>query len=310
VSPRRSGESISAAPPWWAGIPPTEITLPCAGETHRLRWSQGALSATDHEDPDGERALTALGGEPLPCIEMLDAWRAHQHDPAVLVLAPRGPGDLIPPPARDPRSGAGWWSYPSQSRMRRGRAVVYLSSTGPGTSLADPERGVDALTRLLSLGGGLDRRLTAEVAAHWCARLLADDPVAHRLRPRLHAALYGRLLAALSAWLGRSKVMLRLELIEEGVAPSLRWERGPAAVPSPRWDRGPTAAPSPRAQDGAIVASVPFGWLVDVWARGLEVLWGRFCLAANTTDGVTLELLAVTPDLGEASTLRIAPGGK
>lgn len=55
--------------------------------------------------------------------------------------------------------------------------------------------------------------------------------------------------------------------------------------------------------DGGIVVALPFRWLVDVWARGLEVIWGRFCLAVSTTDARTWQLLTVGPDLGEPATL-------
>jgi hypothetical protein len=43
-------------------------------------------------------------------------------------------------------------------------------------------------------------------------------------------------------------------------------------------------------------AALPFSWLVDVWARGLTTLLGRFTLAARVEDG-TYVLSALTPDL-------------
>jgi hypothetical protein len=276
--------------PWWTGVPAAQATIACGEETHHLVWESGALTAPDHGDPEGERALAALGAEPLACIEMLAAWREHAEDLNVLLLGSRGQGDMIPAPAQMPqrhkrlppgaavfvRGGAGagaltHLSHGALTRLSHGRAA-------PAPDPAAEEQ----FARLLSLGGGLGRRLDATVAAHWHRRLLISDAETDRLRARLHAALYGRVLATLVAWLGHGDVALQLELAPEGAEPSLR-----------------------RAPDGAIAATIPFGWLLEVWARGLELVWGRFCLAASTTDGHAWELCTVEPSLDAPSTLTL-----
>jgi hypothetical protein len=269
--------------PWWTGVPAAQTTLTCGLATHRLVWKEGALTAPDHADPEGERALAALGGEPLACIELLHAWRQHAEDPGVLLLGSRGPADLIAVPEEMPHQLARRPRPATLSPGARigGSMVAYASAGGPRpASDPDPE---ERLARLLSLGGGLGRRLDATVAAHWRDRLLSPDAETDRLRARLHAALFGRVLATLAGWLGQGDVTMELELAPETASPSLR-----------------------RAADGSLAATIPFGWLVEVWARGLEVVWGRFCLAATTADGHEWELRTVGPDLDEPTTLTVS----
>jgi hypothetical protein len=57
--------------------------------------------------------------------------------------------------------------------------------------------------------------------------------------------------------------------------------------------------------DGVVKAELPFGWLVDVWARGSATIWGRFCLSAATEDGRTWTLKTVAPDLGRPRRITI-----
>jgi hypothetical protein len=177
---------------WWDGISATEVPLACGESLHRLRWERGSLTAPDHADPDGERALAALGGERCACVEALDLWARHARDPAVLVLGPRGGGDRI---REDPRAGQrmrGWWSYPS--------------APGPG---AEPE----TVTLQDLLRGGLGRRLVAGV--------LAADVASPA---ELQAALYGRFLATLAVWQD-DRARLELEVVDPAAPPSLT--RGP-----------------------------------------------------------------------------------
>jgi hypothetical protein len=172
--------------------------------------------------------------------------------------------------------------------------VLVLASRGPGDAIARPEpqhghsgwmsygpgsnqpEDKDALARLLALGGGLPERLVATVAA---SRLGEHAP---KERARLHAALYGRATAALRDWLA-----------EPGLPVELAMEDGPRVV-----------------RDGdRLEATLPFSWLVDVWAKGLEVNWGRFCLAAETEDGRRFTLTTVAPDLGEPQRVVLELGG-
>lgn len=63
-------------------------------------------------------------------------------------------------------------------------------------------------------------------------------------------------------------------------------------------DPGRPATEADPGRDG-LAAELPFGWLADVWVRGLTTCWGRFCLAATPQPAADGWLLGtVGPDLG------------
>jgi hypothetical protein len=145
---------------------------------------------------------------------------------------------------------------------------------GPSGRASQRAEAENELVALLGLGGGVPERLVATVAAAWRDRLGQRDRSLTRARPQLRAALHGRAFLAMHRWLGGSGLESRLRMIGEGDAPKLIRE------------------------DGAVRAELPFGWLVDVWAKDLATVWGRFCLAATTEDGLMWRLTTVTLQLG------------
>ena len=282
--------------PWWVGLSPAQTTVQCDGQTHRLRWEAGELHAADHDDPEGERALAALGGQRCTCVDVLDAWDRHRDDPHVLVLATRGPADrLAAQPNSHRQLGV---SQPQLSRAPRALArhrrgvvvgggsspVLHHSGVAPHAPLGGVSKAAQAdneLITLLGLGGGVQDRLVATVAAAWTERLARPDRELARVRPQLHAALYGRVLASIPSWLGGSGLETELEMIAEAAKPTLT------------------------AEDRGVRVELPFGWLVDVWAKGIATIWGRFCLAAATTDQQTWKLLTVGPGLGPPEPIEV-----
>ena len=273
--------------PWWAGLPAAGTRLDCGGQPHRLRWDAGQLQALDHTaDLEGEQILSALGGQGYPCLDVLDLWAGPAADLRVLILASRGQADPLatwtPPSQRTGYRGGGGFS------VRRASSYAVLSHGPPD----DPD---DGLIRLFSLGGLLRDRLAATVIAAWTERLrgpAADGPAPPRTsapgssaddagavaaaRPALHAALYGRAVTALRSWTGQRDLAVELTMIPEDQPPRLA-----------------------RAGNG-IAAELPFGWLADVWARGLTTCWDRFCLAAAPQpSGDSWLLSTVGPDLDQ-----------
>jgi hypothetical protein len=228
--------------PWWRGISPVQAHVACAGQQHRLRWAAGALQALDHTDLEGEQILVALGGR-CACADLTQLWARQATDIRTLVATSRGEGDPVPDP--------------SAAELRPHR---------PGTT-----HRAAGLAELLDLGGLMQDRLTATVAATWRDRL--RDGLAGRERAALHAALYGRATAALRRWTRWPDVEVELAMIGEDQPPAL------------------TGGP-----DG-ICAELPFGWIVEVWARGLTTAWGRFCLGAAPAEAGWV-LSTVGPDLG------------
>ena len=239
--------------PWWQDIPPVRAEVACDGEPHRLQWAAGALNALDHDDIEGERILVALGGR-CACADILRLWDQHAADVRVLVVTSRGEGDPVPDPAKE---------EPMRHRYSR-----------PGARRREP-----GLADVLRLGGPLQDRLTATVAAAWRDRL--RDGLAERERAALHAALYGRATAALRRWARQPGLAVEVAMIGEDEPPALA--------------RGP----------GGLTAALPFGWIVDVWARGLTTVWGRFCLdAAPREDGWVLA--TVGPELGPPAPVAVS----
>jgi hypothetical protein len=227
---------------WWTGLPAAEAAIRCGGARHRLRWEAGALTALDHSDLEGERALAALGEQRCACVDAVDAWERHADDLRVLVLASRGPGDRL-------------------------RIDVDEDEAEDEEDLEPLPPGERALELLLGLGGALPDRLVAAVAAAWAKRAADGSDAA-----RLHAALHGRVVAAVRLWLGEPSARVEVSLGDDR-----------------RIGRRP---------DGVVAAQLPVAWLGEVWARGIAVHWGRFCLAAETADGRRWSLTTVGSDFG------------
>jgi len=160
--------------------------------------------------------------------------------------------------------------------------VLVVTSRGEGDPVPDPakeepmrhrysrpgaRRREPGLADVLRLGGPLQDRLR--------------DGLAERERAALHAALYGRATAALRRWARQPGLAVEVAMIGEDEPPALA--------------RGP----------GGLTAALPFGWIVDVWARGLTTVWGRFCLdAAPREDGWVLA--TVGPELGPPAPVAVS----
>jgi hypothetical protein len=261
----------------------------CSEEQHSLRWSEGGLFAPDHSDAEGERVLGALGGEPPSCIAALEAWDRHVDDLRVLILASRGPGDVLQAGGAE-RSG---WVASTGPRVvftpggPMNRAVIHPNPGAPRqrNPRGRPDR-TDELWFLQSLGAVLWDRLVASVLHTWTERVREMD-VTHPAYPALAAALGGRATLALRAWLGQRYL---------DVAVEMTLADAPAEL-----SRGP---------DGVRVR-LPFRWLSEVWALGAVVLLGRFVLE-RLESGPDLErFVTLGPDLAELRQLvvRMEGGG-
>ena len=275
--------------PWWLSLPEAQATIDCGEQTHRLRWQQGDLQAVDHEDIEAERTLAALGDQRCACADVLDAWARHASDLRVLVLASRGPTDPLAiqaDQAASPSAPIARPRRPGRSRPgRRASGIAFLATrAGPGGTRqsAGPIAPEDELQRLFSLGGGLPERLVATVVSEWATRLARPDATHQTAHAQLHAALYGRVTAAVRNWLGEPDREIELRMIGNGDTPTLV-----------------------EGDQGLLRAELPFQWLADIFVRGLATVWGRFCLTATTTDGQHWTLSTITPDLGPAQPMTV-----
>ena len=76
-------------------LPAAIARVNCSGERHAVRWEGGDLIALDHDDPEGERALAALGGTSCTCLAVLRAWARRKESPGLLSALSRGPQDPV-----------------------------------------------------------------------------------------------------------------------------------------------------------------------------------------------------------------------
>ncbi len=287
-----TASTLPAGRPWWAGITDAEMSLGCGGLEHRVRWADGRLTALDHPDVDRERALVALGGDRVPCLDLLDAWTAHADDLDLLVLASRGPSDRLvdPEPFEAVRHSGSYAAGRTQtlSNARRlprrpGGWTMYLPSN---SALAESDDGAHlTAARLANLPGGLTDRLVATVIATWTERIHAGDDRVAAATPTLRAALYGRVLATVHSADIRS---------------------GPLDVVmvDPQAPRSVTAA------DGRIRCQLPFSWLGDVWVKGFATVLGHLCLSVESAQRDRWQLLVVDRDLHGTRTMTINLAGE
>jgi len=281
-------QPAAASAPWWALLPPAQASVSCGGHTHRVRWSEGRLSALDHPDAEGERVLAALGGDRSECLDLVESWGALGDDLEVLAAGPRSAADKLTldpagiallrdggvgrPPVH--RSALGYAPLrvggalprllrsqfmPHQGRpartgrFRSGARTSHTIRAFPRQAAGKPERDADrraGLLAALALGAEFQFRLSATVAAAWSdGGSRAGDAAARR--PALVAALSGRVAPAAAAWLGIGPDLVDV-VPHEGAG----------------WGR---LEPSGTGSDSRLGVSLPVGWLASVWAAGLAV---------------------------------------
>jgi len=290
--------------------PSYDAAIDCSGTTHQLRWEAGNLRAVDHADAEGERALAALGGDRCACVDTLDAWARHADDLRVLILTSRGSGDELRWPDQPaPRQGMSFFpggGAPIGTMVAR-IGVAASGSTGfaatnrptppPLTSLAGRRAGggyvqgpgtpqpfsdEDDLSTLLALDAGLAHRLAVTVAAAWAARLNRPDPQTEAARVALTAALHGRMASTIRGWLTDRSIAVHVDMLDEATPPAIA-----------RSNRD-------------INVAVPFGWIPNVWGRGIAVIWDRLTLDILSSSADHLTLTTVDSALHRQRTLNIA----
>ncbi len=178
------------------------------------------MIAPDHGNPEGERALAALGGTTYACLEVLDAWARRRDDPRLLTALTRGPSDPVAPGPgsqgpRGPRMqlnavlparrrlasasgrGVGWVGYAPMSSGLTTRA--HAGSPEPPDQTRSFE---DDILLLAGFERSMEMRLVATVTARLLDRIGADDSVTGPTRPALETSLFGRASSTVRTWLG------------------------------------------------------------------------------------------------------------
>jgi hypothetical protein len=248
---------------WFLSLPPCVAQVPCGHSEHALRWHAGTLELLAHPDPEAERVLAALGGEPANCVRVAEIWDRHAEDPRVLQIGPRGPADTItvgwdqiPKPGDEQRTAwaklAG--SGPAPPGLRRShRTAVRPLRTDIERLRHGLQRSITDLVTLLALGPGLAFRLSGQVAAAHAARPSAEN------RPALAAAIQGRLAPLADDWLGIDPDHVVVLPHQPGEPPAVELTRTGA--------------------DLRLRVRMPAEWLASVWACGLGLVEQHLVLA-------------------------------
>jgi hypothetical protein len=270
----------------------------CSGETHALRWEGGDLVALNHDDPEGERTLAALGGQSCTCLDVLGAWARQRESAALLSALSRGPQDLVRIEGFEPSRFA---AYPATTVPRNvlaagraggmwragGSGRVIAVSTGvavPGLATGPPAGDSSTREQDLVLLAGLGHELTLRMVATVTAALLdqLESQEGTPARPALVASTFGRASSALRTWLGAPELAVELEVTAPDREPSLSWEA-----------------------DAPVHLALPLGWVLTVWSRDLTVVAGRFCLGVTESSGSRTTLMSVGSDLGPPRPLTV-----
>ena len=293
---------MSTDGPWWAALPPAETGIACGRSRHVLRWEEGTVTGPAHPDAEAEQILGVLGGgPPAACVEVTGMWQRLSADLDVLAFGPRQAADQIA--VAGDNVAASRSEYASRLRRRQktlaaGRTSagrVYSVRAGPGPPSPQEAalwtRRLELLT-LLALGPAFQVRLTGTVAAAWSGPEQAGARAEHR--PRLTAALTGRLAPAVEAWLGSGAGPV-LATVHEG----------------PGWGH---VEPSRAGGTGAggtgagLRASLPLDWLARVWSCGLAVVDGHLVVAVPSASWPRAQVLALPAPGAEPVTFTVQTG--
>jgi hypothetical protein len=278
--------------PWWAALPPAEAGIACGRSRHVLRWENGTMAGPAHPDAEAEQILGVLGGGPqAACVEVSGMWQRLSADLDVLAFGPRQAADQIA--VAGDNVAASRSEFASRLRRRQktvaaGRTSagrVYAVRTGPGPPSAEEAaawtRRLELLT-LLALGPAFQVRLAGTVAAAWSGPDQAGARAAYR--PRLTAALTGRLAPVVESWLGAGAGPV-LATVHEGPG----WGR----VEPDNTEPDNTEPGGAGGTGAGLRASLPLDWLARVWSCGLAVVDGHLVVGVRSADWPCADVLAL-----------------
>ena len=276
---------------------PATYPVECSGERHTIRWEAGELSAPDHGDPEGERALAALGGTSCACLDILGAWAHHREDLRLLSAMSRGPGDVIQ------SEGFGGPRISGMNVVRGSHAVLRpgvttaagasgwvaraplsgLSSAGArGQFARTPDSTEEEIALLAGLGRDVTVRMVATITETLLQQQLAGARSGSTVLPALEASLFGRVSNALRMWLGAPDLNVELEVSDQPEQWTLTGDI-----------------------DSSLRLLLPLEWVTEVWGRDLALVAGRFSLGVVESSGSRIALSTVASDLGSPKILRI-----
>jgi hypothetical protein len=287
---------------WFESLPATDAAVPCGTGTHTVRWAAGQLTLPAHPDAEAELVLGALGGDKPECVTLTETWARHGADLAVLTAGPRCAADLVSigwDEVAEQRANmpAGWAqgisvpmvTAPTGPAPGSRRAALAGPWTGPGIEEARRRQMQRIeLLELLALGPKFQFRLTGTVAAAWAGPDRAGDRAERR--PAFTAALTGRFAPAAQEWLGIDPDAVTLTPYE-----------------GPGWG---TVEMTGTGAGRRLRASLPVGWLADVWACGMAVAGGYLVVAVEEPGYPLARVLALPAPDAEPVAIAVRAAGE
>ncbi|MCA1840605.1 MAG: hypothetical protein ABR507_04595 [Actinomycetota bacterium] len=240
---------------------PVRGTISCGGVEHEIGWDAGDLTLF-HHDIDAEKALAALGGEACECIRVFDAWTTS--DPLTDAAFLRPEGEL--PLSRVIENNL---QYVQMAQNR------YLPSTHPAYVHALDEAGVlERQLCLAQLPRALRDRFCLELIVA-VSDLIDDDQAGPLMEEALSARANASLEMCMRSWRRidhASFITVEAWLCEEDEPPSIvGWATE---------------------RSGMAAASLPIGWLIDVWGHGLALVDDCFILSVIELGSDTGQVIA------------------
>ncbi|HEX4396116.1 MAG TPA: hypothetical protein VH136_00650 [Trebonia sp.] len=276
---------------WYDSLPAADTQVPCGSGSHTVRWEAGQLTLPSHPDAEAELVLAALGGDKPACVAVAETWARHTADLGVLATGPRCVADQVSVSREEiEQQRTGLAPILSSGVSRVSGVSVARSGAGPrpatrpglgshlasalGSGMAETLRRQQhrlELLELLALGAALQFRLSGAVCAAWAGPDRADERASRR--PELAAALTGRFAPAAEEWLGIDPDAVTVTPHE-----------------GPGWG---SVEQTGQGEARRLRATLPVGWLADVWACGLAVVAGHLVVAVEEPGHPRARVLAL-----------------
>lgn len=237
---------------WFRGLRPVTLDVECNGLSHHIVWQRGKIVVADH-DVESELALTALGADPVPCMEFLFAWQDAMREPGMLRRL----------------MGAPWLSG-----RKSWTISISVPAVPPGALVAHQFRArileMQRRNALQELDGPMRKRLIASILAGlgrggaWMSSVewWSDDLIEENASPPLVRSVHHWLAPGSAA---RVTVFPTIEVAGWGEEPVLLGQTSSSSLIE-------------------VAARLPASWLLDVWCRELEVVDGAFVLKVIDCD--------------------------
>ena len=226
-------------PRWYAEHGSISFDVEVGSECHRITWARGRVVLHDH-DLEAERVVQALGGEPCPCLSVLDACR----EPSSNIRRPTHRITLAQAVAKV----KGLSAYPAAAKPQQDRMIAMMRQQYVRQMFPD--------------------ELLAVLSDAWAVR--RERRFRRPLPPRQPPDLEQRLQAAVAPACQQGMRRARRDLRAYATFTIECWKRVPD---EPLLLKGMLDSTG-----GTLALSLSADWLNRVWIRGLAVVDGHFVL--------------------------------